>query len=506
MKRKTKIIIRKLVIIISSITLAGCVLFLIYYLGIQPYHSRQVNNKYKEIYYSSDSNPPSQVNNVSEDDSSFSVGLDTSYESGAKGTDGILLKFSKLLEINSDIKGWLKVPGTNIDYPVMQAYNGSDFYLKHDFEGSKDKNGCLYIQGTSSIKPRSKNIVIHGHNMDSTGMMFHQLLKYKDVDFYKKNPTITFDSLYNENEWKIIGYIRVSGDLNSSGNFNYMQSDFETTQDFLNFLYEIKLRSSYNCPVDVNEKDSLLMLSTCSYEISNYRTVLVCRRVRKNESSKVDTSEADYNKDVLYPSSWYGKYGGAKPKVTSFENAMSFGEIDWYDGKLEVESSIDKILEVEDASYKILSSSEVEFVGFKNSKLKEFTIPSTIEYDNRTFDVISISKDAFQGMKKLVSLKIGNNIQEIPKRCFMECKNLENVIIGDNVKTIHKKAFYKLEKLKTIKIRSLVLETIDEKAFGKISSKAKFKLPKEFYKTYKTLINKSTVNNTFKYVKFSDKQ
>ena len=117
---KSKKKIRLTVMICSDLLLIGCVIFLIYYLGIQPYHSKQLNNKYKSLYYSVSDSPESDGNNeVIDDDSSentpVDINLDKSYEKGAKGADGILLKFSKLLEINSDIRGWLKVPGTNID-------------------------------------------------------------------------------------------------------------------------------------------------------------------------------------------------------------------------------------------------------------------------------------------------------------------------------------------------------------------------------------------------------
>ena len=74
--------------------------------------------------------------------------------------------------------------------------------------------------------------------------------------------------------------------------------------------------------------------------------------LEKNEFSDVDTSLTHYNKNVLYPSSWYKKYGGEKPTVTSFENAMSFNEIDWYDGSLEVESSVNKTCEVDGYNFK----------------------------------------------------------------------------------------------------------------------------------------------------------
>lgn len=506
---KIKKKIRLTVMICSVLLLIGCVIFLIYYLGIQPYHSKQLNNKYKSLYYSVSDSPESDGNNeVIDDDSSentpVDINLDKSYEEGAKGSDGILLKFSKLIEINSDIRGWLKVPGTNIDYPVMQSTGDSEFYLKHDFEGGHDKNGCLYIQSNSKIKPRSKNLVIHGHNMDSTGMMFHQLLKYKDIEFYKQHPVITFDTLYKESKWKIIGYMRVAGDFESSDGFNYLQSTFQTKEQFLNFVYQIEIRSSYKCPVDINEKDSLLMLSTCSYEVHDYRTVVVCRKLRKNESSDVDTSLTHYNKNVLYPSSWYKKYGGEKPTVTSFENAMSFNEIDWYDGSLEVESSVNKTCEVDGYNFKILSNSAVSFEGVKDYSIKSLEIPSTIKFQGRVFDVTTLSKKAFDNLTKLKHLKIGNKVEIIPKKAFVNCPKLEEVIIGDSVNTIEEKAFYKLSNLKYIKIRSNNLDSLEENAFSKIYVRAKFKVPKSMSKAYTKLINKCVPINKFKFKEYSE--
>lgn len=509
MDNNKKRILRKYLLIFSAVLGIGCSIFLIYYLGIQPYYSRQITNKYKDIYYSYTDNVETATDETSSSESSETETdnlyiLDSSYEAGAKDSEGILLKFSKLLEYNPDIKGWLNIPGTNIDYPVLQAADGSDYYLKRNFEGKKDKNGSLYIDGNSSIKKSCKNIVIHGHNMNSTGMMFHELLKYKDLSFYKKNPVLTFDTLYKESKWKVIAFIRVSGDLNAKGNFNFMQGQFEDDSDFLNFVYQIQVRSSYKCPVDVNEDDKLLMLSTCSYEVNNYRSIVVARRLRKGESPEVDVEKAYERSNVLYPDKWYKQYDGEAPDVVSFEDAMSFGEIDWYDGELTYDAAIGKVAEVDGLKYKIISKEAVGFIGCKNSKLKKLTIPSTVTFDERTYDVTNISKSAFAKMKKLKELKIGNKVTEIESKTFTECTKLESVIIGNSVKSIGKKAFYNLENLKKIKIKSKSLKTIEESAFKGISPKAKFKLPKKRYKKYHQLINSSGLSKDadFKFIKY----
>lgn len=498
--------IRTIITVGSVLLFVGCVSFLIYYLVLQPYHSRKVTQKYREIYYDSDSNNNiEKITGRNKFNNKLEVKLDKS-KKGEKNSNNVLVKFEKLLYYNSDIKGWLNIPGTNIDYPVMQAYNGSDFYLRKDFEGNRDKNGCLYIDKNCNVKKPSKNIVIHGHNMDSTGMMFHQLLKYKDINFYKEHPIITFDSLYEEAKWKVIAYIRVSGDMKNNPGFNYLQGNFKSKKEFINFIYQAESRSLYYCPVSVNEKDQLLMLSTCSYEVNNYRTVVVARKLRKGESSKVDTTKAYMRNDqVLYPESYYHKYGGKAPQIISFAESMGFETPQWYDGKYKYDSIINRTFTVGKAIYKILSKEEVEFVGYSDAKIKDLTIPSTIIINERKYDVTSIDKYAFGNAIYLKTIKIGNKIKTIPKKLFANCPKLTSVIIGESVMKIESKAFYKLDSLKKIKLKCTDLETIEPDAYKGIFVRAKFKLPKNKAKQYTKLIKTSGAPNKAKYITYTDK-
>ena len=182
---------------------------------------------------------------------------------------------------------------------------------------------------------------------------------------------------------------------------------------------------------------------------------------------------------------------------------MSFNEIDWYDGSLEIESSINKTCEIDDCNYKILSDSTVSFEGVKDYSIKSLEIPSTIKFQGRVFDVTALSKKAFDNLTKLKHLKIGNKVEIIPKKAFVNCTKLEEVIIGDSVNTIEEKVFYKLPNLKYVKIRSNTLDSIGEKAFAKIYVRAKFKVPKSMSKAYTKLINKCVPDNTFKFKEYS---
>jgi sortase B len=166
---------------------------------------------------------------------------------------------------------------------VVQSGNGDpNYYLDKDLNLDYSKAGTLFIDEHSSIENKTQNIVIHGHNMVSTvEKMFHFMLKYKRKSYYQEHPLITFDSIYNTGEWKVFAVFITNGSSKKEPLFDYTRSTFTGSSDFLNFLYQIKIRSVLNIDdVDLNENDQLLMLSTCSYEADNYRTVVVARKVR----------------------------------------------------------------------------------------------------------------------------------------------------------------------------------------------------------------------------------
>jgi|LSQX01.1.fsa_nt_gb sortase B len=112
---------------------------------------------------------------------------------------GRLLTFKNLLSENDDVKGWITIKDTNIDYVVMQSeVNDPNYYLHKDINKKYSKAGTLYLDIMSSVDNNTQNYVIHGHNMVSTHeKMFHYLLEYKDISYYKEHPIISFDTIYN---------------------------------------------------------------------------------------------------------------------------------------------------------------------------------------------------------------------------------------------------------------------------------------------------------------------
>lgn len=254
-----------------------------------------------------------------------------------KGESGI--NWDELKEINDEIVGWIQINDTQIDYPVLW-HKGDDlsgqYYLNHNYKGDYDSYGTIFLDYRCTQGTESKNTIMHGHHMND-GSMFGELMNYggtsANLDFYKEQPTIRFDTPKAPGTYKIISVFKTNT-LSSQGEFfNYMIGNFQNEKDFMNYVYNVRVRSLINCPVNVNEDDEIITLSTCSYEFTNFRTVVVARRVRIGESDKVDVSKASVNENAVWPEVYYNSRGGERPKVTDFCTAYDAKQINWYDGK-----------------------------------------------------------------------------------------------------------------------------------------------------------------------------
>lgn len=248
------------------------------------------------------------------------------------------IDWKALKKINNEIVAWIQLNDTHIDYPVLW-HKGDDrtyqYYLTHNYKRDYDTFGSVFVDYRCTKGTDSKNTVMHAHHIKD-GSMFGDLMKYGgttgNLDFYKKAPTIRFDTPEAKGTYKIISVFKTNT-LSSHGEFfNYMKGNFQNDKDFMNYVYNVRVRSLFSCPVDVNEDDELITLSTCSYEFTNFRTVVVARRVRVGESGKVDVKRASLNKNAVWPDVYYSAYGGTRPKVTDFCTAYEKGQIDWYNG------------------------------------------------------------------------------------------------------------------------------------------------------------------------------
>lgn len=181
-----------------------------------------------------------------------------------------------------DLFGWLKIPGMEIDQPVMQsddAVRGERyFYLHRDHTGRQSEAGSLFVEGASSCFPQDHNTVIYGHNM-SSGQGFGMLEQYKNPQFYRSHPLIKYDTIYETGTYQIVAVLITRILYQDEEGFRYYRfynyhskEEFSECADFVteNQLYDTGERLQYG--------DQLLMLSTCEYSKPNGRLVIVAKR------------------------------------------------------------------------------------------------------------------------------------------------------------------------------------------------------------------------------------
>lgn len=174
---------------------------------------------------------------------------------------------SELKKINNDTVGWLSLNNSKINYPVVQS-NNNDKYLDYSFDLTKNPNGWIFLDYRNNPTDLDKNSIIYGHS-GNYYVMFGSLKDVLKKNWYtnSSNQIITFNTETNSKKWQIfsIYVIETTND--------YIQTEFEDDEEYLNFLNTMKSRSIYNFGQNLTVNDKILTLSTC-YKDSNHRLVI----------------------------------------------------------------------------------------------------------------------------------------------------------------------------------------------------------------------------------------
>lgn len=232
--------------------------------------------------------------------------------------EGMLIDYADLYAKNSDFVGWISIPATNIDAPVVKTTDNS-FYLKHDFLKNDTKYGCSFMDYRNNLKTLDDNTIIYGHHMRDN-MLFAQLETYKTIDGFKGSPVIEFNTLYSKQKWKVYA-VFITNDSRQDDNgymFNFIVPNFHTKDSYSSYIEALDERTLYTTGVDINSDDQILTLSTCDYDFDNSRLVVVARMVRPGESESVDVEKAVVNENPRYPQKWYDVMGKSNPYKDSF--------------------------------------------------------------------------------------------------------------------------------------------------------------------------------------------
>lgn len=189
----------------------------------------------------------------------------------------VLAELAELYKLNNDLVGWLAIPGTNVDYPVVQRTESTDYYLHRDFHKNYDPHGCLYAREVCDVAAPSDNITIYGHRM-LDGSMFADLVKYQNKDYWQENQYLYFDTLTEHHTYQIVYVFTTTATVGEG--FTYHQFvDAETPEQFNEFTAECLRWSVFDTGLSATYGDKLITLSTCEYSYENGRLVVVAKRI-----------------------------------------------------------------------------------------------------------------------------------------------------------------------------------------------------------------------------------
>lgn len=198
---------------------------------------------------------------------------------GASDTLPAHATYEEARSANPHVIGWLSVSGTAIDYPVLRTDN-NDFYLTHDAEGSDSKYGAIFMDYRNGDPSMQRHIIIYGHNMKN-GTMFHDLVNYKQQDFFDQNRLVTLLWDDMDTQWEIFCAYIVEPDT-----IYPIKTAFADGQDFAACMNDIAKYANTVSPsvvdssVTIQPSDQVLSLVTCTYEYDDSRYVVMARRIK----------------------------------------------------------------------------------------------------------------------------------------------------------------------------------------------------------------------------------
>ena len=205
---------------------------------------------------------------------------DSTVSGGNGGTAGGSQSYTNTMTAasNPDMVGWVKINGTNINYPVMQTRENPDYYLDHDFYRNQSVYGCPYAQANCDVKTPSDNVIVYAHHMND-GSMFANLELFRSKDFWSTHKTISFDTLDNKANYDILAVFAIPVDETDKNTFKFYE--FVNAYDpdhFSTFVAKCKALSFYETGVSAKYGDKLLTLATCEYTHDNGRLVVIAKR------------------------------------------------------------------------------------------------------------------------------------------------------------------------------------------------------------------------------------
>ena len=173
---------------------------------------------------------------------------------------------SGLFAQNSDCIGWLCIPGTVVNYPVMHTPENPQKYLRRSFYGEYSQSGVPFLDRRCGLD--SDNLIIYGHNMKD-GTMFSSLRNYTDPAFCAAHPVIEFQTADGAEQYTVFAVAAVQ---KTDAWYSFIHAADST--DFTEQAAAIMQKSLYDTGVTPVYGQQIITLSTCYGSGKNGRLIV----------------------------------------------------------------------------------------------------------------------------------------------------------------------------------------------------------------------------------------
>lgn len=190
-------------------------------------------------------------------------------------------KYQSIYELNNDFVGWVYIPDTPLNYPVVQTKDNPEYYLRRDFDKKYSDYGVPFMDFKCTVD-ESDNIIIYGHNMLNK-TMFSAVESYAKKDYWQQHPYVGFDTMNGFGTYEVAICARI--DLQNTDFYYTDTVDFTTKRQFDDYIAKARAHAGYDTGVSLEYGDKLLLLSTCEYQYDDGRYIIIAKKISDEDLS-----------------------------------------------------------------------------------------------------------------------------------------------------------------------------------------------------------------------------
>ena len=173
---------------------------------------------------------------------------------------------------NSDCVGWLTIPDTTVDYPVVWTPNNPEHYLRRDFYGTHASGGTPFLDGRNQAQAEGQNLILYGHNM-LDGTMFKPMLQYLTPNFRQTHQDIYLELNGAQYHYQVIAALETN-----TRSPVYTYTDLNNTAEMEDFRAALLEETGLDA---ISQAEGYLTLSTCNTQGGDSRVLVIAALVEE---------------------------------------------------------------------------------------------------------------------------------------------------------------------------------------------------------------------------------